>query len=246
MSQIGASETRPSTESKPRYSKEELLGKGLQRLSYFVESQYVTRGFKNHLKSLQIFRPAYRKQDRQGVFLERPAIRRYSDKISNRKFKWEYIRTHRTVKGLKDQPRTLIPQQPLRIGTVIRSKGVFYPDPFLDKRERKLARLPSLRTRSFLKKTFRQVRRALRGASQDGSPDPGSTQVESRPVESVSSDRTRVAVLVLNGEYIKLLGGVTVSRETFDRVWHSKTKNFRFFSIPSDGTSRVSTRRWRS
>lgn len=235
MSLFAAFETQLTTESKLRYSKEELLGKGLQRLSYFVESRFVTRGFKNHLKRLGVFSPAYRKTDRQQVFLERPPIRAYSEGISNRKFKIEYVLKHRTIKGLKDLPRKLIPQQPLHVGTIVHSKGVLYPNPLLDKRERKLTRLPYLRARSWLKKTFKKiVREKVSHQEEPGSNGPGQplTNPVSPSLGRGSFASTRVVIVSNDGKYPTLIGGRTFrSEDDLISAWQKYTGSFQFFKV---------------
>lgn len=236
MSLFAAFETQHTTESKLRYSEEELLGKGLQRLSYFVESRYVTRGFKNHLKRLGLFSPAYSKQDRKQVFLERPPIRRYSDEISNRKFKLKYIFEHKSIAGLKDQPRKLVVQEPLHVGTIVHSKGVFYPNPLLDKHERKLVRLPCLRARSWLRKTLKKIVRE-KGTHQEELGVYGPSQPPTNPVGRVpglgSFASTRVVIVSNDGKYPTLIGGQTFPSEgELMRAWAHKSGNFRFFRLP--------------
>jgi len=235
MSLFAAFETQLAPESKLRYSKEELLGKGLQRLSYFVESQFVTRGFKNHLKRSGIFSPSYRKTDRQQVYLERPPIRRYSDTISNRKFKLEYILKNRTIRGLKELPRKVIPQRPLHVGTIVHSKGVLYPNPLLDRRERKLVRLPYLRARSWLKKTFKKIVRERR-THQEELGGHGPSQPLTNPVSSGLGQRsfasTRVVIVSNDGKYPTLIGGQTFRSEAdLMSAWQKHTGAIQFFRV---------------
>jgi len=233
MSLFAAFETQPTPESQLRiYDQASLIGKGLQRLSYFVESQYVTRRFKNRLKSLGLFNPAYKKQDRQQVFFERPAIRRYSEYISNRKFKHDWIMQHRSIKGLKDQPRTLVEQQPLHVGTVIHSQGVFHPNPFLDRRERKLVRKPCLRAKLFLAKAVKKVRMALKAISSSDAVSE-ETPATGDPLKTTAdgeNGRVRAILISKDGKYPMMLGGMTFpNEEVLMDTWSAHTRNFRFF-----------------
>jgi len=132
-----SSETRTAAQSEPRkYSSSELFGKGLQRLSYQVESRYVTRRFKNRLKSLGCFQPNYGPQDRVPIFIDR-VERKFSQSVSNRTFKRNWLRTHGSLKGLKEQPRGCRQAKPVHVGTIHRSKGKFYPNPLLGNPGRK-------------------------------------------------------------------------------------------------------------
>jgi len=175
LSSLWSSETTGTPESKPRrYSADSLHGKGLQRLSYFVESRFVTRKFKNHLKHLGIFNPAYRRDDRrEQVYVNRPSVRKYSDKISNRKFKLLWIKEHGGLKGLKDQPRILRRVEPLHVGTIDRAAGKFYRNPFLTKGERCHLSRPIRWARGQLKaaaKALRRKHRAEPGGNGPGQP----------------------------------------------------------------------------
>jgi len=236
MSLFAALEIQQSPDSKHRYSEEELLGKGLQRLSYTVESRYVTRGFKNHLKRLGLFNPAYRKQDRQQVFLDRPVIRRYSDEVSNRRFKLDWKIKHRSISGLKDLPRKEVKQQPLHVGTIVHSRAVFYPNPLLDRRERRLTRLPGLRAKFWLKKTFKKI---VREKFRTHKEELGSNGPSQLPTNPVGLDRglggfvsKRVVIVSNDGKYPTLLGGQTFSsEEELMRAWGSRTQNFKFFAV---------------
>jgi len=235
MSLFAALEIQQAPDSKRRYSKDEILGKGLQRLSYFVESEFTTRGFKNHLKRLGIFSPAYRKQDRKQVYLDRPTVRRYSDDVSNRRFKLDWKIKHRSIKGLKDLPRKEIKQQPLHVGTIVHSRAVFYPNPLLDKRERKLTRLPGLRARAWLKKTFKKIVRESQ-THQEKAGIQGPAQSPTNPVGPGSAPGSfaskRVVIVNNDGDYPTLLGGQTFSSEAeLMRVWSRYSRNFSFFTV---------------
>jgi len=195
--------------SYPRYSTAELYGKGLLRLSYTVESRYVTRVFKNKLKSLGVFRPSYRKPDRQQVFVNRAPKRVFDPSISNRKFKCAWLKEHKGLKGLKDVPRTTILQQPLHIGA-FRATGEsfhFYRDPLLTKWERRGLSKPIKWARRLFKRAKKARSKAER-EEQPGGNGPG--QVPTNPVGSGSAQRnvpsTRV-VLVSKDGYPGLVGG---------------------------------------
>jgi len=174
-----SSETRTEPESKPRYTAEELRGKGLQRLSYFVESRYVTRKFKNHLKHLGIFSPAYRRDDdREQVFIRRPPIRRFAEGISNRRFKSLWIREHGSIKGLKDQPRSYVPVPDLHVGTLHKSRGKFYRNPFLSKGDRRGLSRPIRWAKQQLRVAAKAFRRLAERANCGGN---GPQQSEANP-----------------------------------------------------------------
>jgi len=238
MSLFAAFETQLTPESKPRYSEDELLGKGLQRLSYFVESRFVTRRFKNHLKSLGLFRPAYRKQDRQQVYFDRPPIRRYSDTISNRKFKFKWIVEHKGLKGLKDQPRKLVVQPPLHVGTIVHSKGVFYPNPLLDKYERGLVDTPIRRVKRALKKALKKVLCESQGREVPGQDRPPASTA-GHAFEHGSFSPKRVVLVSTKGEYPTLLGGQQFpDMETLMRAWSRHTGTFRFFKRAERGSAK--------
>lgn len=232
MSLFAAFESQRTAELKSRYSEEELLGKGLQRLNYFVESQFVTRRFKNHLKSLGLFTPAYRKKDREQVFLERPPIRRFSETISNRRFKFNWLIEHKGLKGLKDQPRKLVAQPPLHVGTVIHSQGKFFPNPLLGKRERGLADRCVRRTKRLLRKAFKKVIYKSKGQEEPGGHGPGQPAVNptAHAFEHGSFNPKRVVLVSTEGRYPTLLGGQTFSsKEELIRTWSKYTGTFKFF-----------------
>jgi len=133
---FSSSETKNRAQPEPRrYDQSELVGKGLQRLSFQVESRYVTRRFKNHLKHVGIFLPNYGPQRRVPVFIEKTQ-RRYSPACSNRAFKRSWIRTHKSIKGLKEVPRPLVRAEPVHVGTIDRVRGKFFPNPLLGKRSK--------------------------------------------------------------------------------------------------------------
>lgn len=241
MSLFAAFETQQTPESKPRYTEEELLGKGLQRLSYFVESRYVTRRFKNHLKSLGLFRPAYRKQDRQQVYFNRPPIRKYSDSISNRKFKFNWIVEHKGLKGLKDQPRKLVVQPPLHVGTIVHSRGIFYPNPLLDKYERRLVDTPIKRVKRALKKALKKVLCESQGLEQPEVRDSGQPPADPAGHAFVhgSFNPKRVVLVSTEGEYPTLLGGQTFpNKEALMRAWSRHTGTFKFFQRAKRGPAK--------
>jgi len=233
MSLFAAFETQQGPESKSRqYDEQTLIGKGLLRLSYFVESRYVTRSFKNHLKSIGIFDPKYRRDDdRQQVYLHRPPIRRYSDTISNRKFKFQYILEHGGLKGLKDQPRKLVAQEPLHMGTVCRSRGRFFPNPSLTRSQRSLCfSRPVQWAKKVLKKTVKKLR-ASRVKAEKELGGHGPSQPPTNPVGLPfweGSAQARVVLLSKDDEYPHLLGGQTFpSKRELATRWPDG--NFRFF-----------------
>jgi len=188
---------------KYRYDADGIRGRGLMKLSYFVESRYVTRGFKNHLKSLDLFRPAYRKQDKQKIWYEPDPVRRYSDTISNRKFKKLWIRIHSGLRGLKDQPRKLIKHQPVLIGTVTHSLGRFDRSALLTKAQARSLDLHILRA----KRVAKAIRKAIPAPKADaGSPE---LPTVSAVLPSVGRASRRVGYVMAStsGEYPTLFGG---------------------------------------
>lgn len=222
-------ETSPST--RRIYSAAQLHGEGLQRLSYFVESGFVTRRFKNHLKRLGIFSPKVRKQDREQVFVERQPIRRYSDKISNRKFKSLWKKTHHGIHGLKEQPRTVHVQQPLHIGTLHKSRGRYYPNPLLTKWERRGLSRPIRWAKRFLKKAVKKVLCESRKLEEPGIDGPG--QPPTSPVgphSGMGSFVSKRVVLMSKDGTAGVVGGQALSsyRQLANR-WPDGT--FRFFVL---------------
>jgi len=202
-------ETAPESESKLRYTPAQLVGKGLQRLSYFIESEYVTRRFKNKLKHLGIYDAKCRKTDRQQIFLERKE-RLYSPHCSNREFKREFVKEFGHIGGLKYLPRYERSNQPLHLGTLHKSRLRFYPNPLLRKKDRSLCSSAPVRwAKRLMKRSFKKLRGENRKLAESGGhgPDQPATNPVARAAPAASTS-SRPVVLSSTGE-ANLIGGQT-------------------------------------
>lgn len=88
------------------YTREEIVGNGLVQLTRLTDSKLVTRGFKNHLKSIGIYRPAYVDKHQAREHLHKKEV--YDPSMSNKKFKYEYVKRTGSPKGLSDLKKTSI------------------------------------------------------------------------------------------------------------------------------------------
>lgn len=100
---MGNEQSTPQPGVYLRYSIEECKGNGLQQLVWLTDSKLVTRGFKNHIKRLGIFRPAY--TDKHQARPVKVVERRYDPTMSNRRFKYLYVKRNKSPFGLKDIPK---------------------------------------------------------------------------------------------------------------------------------------------
>jgi len=86
-----------------RKTPSELKGNGLQQLITLGESKLVCRRFKNRLKSLGIYRPAYVDK---AILVRGKLEHRFDVTMSNRKFKYNHVRNGGDIRQLKSLPRT--------------------------------------------------------------------------------------------------------------------------------------------
>jgi len=218
----------------PIYSAAQLIGKGLQRLSYFTESRYVTRRFKNHLKSFGIFDPIYLPHVRKPIYLDRPSKRVFDPLISNRKFKFDYVIKHGTCKGLRDLPRIEVRQEPLKLGIWDVQRRRFTPDSLLVKGPRVLRRGPARWALRCCRRFADKVPALGKSKEEPGIHGPG--QPAANPAaRSFASEASRVRVREIEvtsspgGVFSCVVGGVTVSsRRDLARMFPAGTK-FRFY-----------------
>jgi len=228
MSLFAPSETVPKTGVRaPVRSIADLVGKGLQRLSYQVESKFVQRKFKNHLKRLGIFSPNYRKSDREQVFLH-SVQRRFEPGLSNRQFKKNWLRQFGSCAGLKCLPRHTVAVTPLHVGTIHHSAGKFYLQPSLARRRS----LPvwAVRLRAWARAKIGGEHRKVR-AKPEGN---GSGQSSTNPVDrTVRAESLLSRPVTLTSNSVRLLGGQTFpSREhLFDRFPNGE---FRYFVLQGE------------
>jgi hypothetical protein len=86
-----------------RRTPSELRGNGLQQLITLGESKLVCRRFKNRLKSLGIYRPCYIDK---AILVRGKIEHRFDVTMSNRKFKYNFVRNGGDIRQLKSLPRT--------------------------------------------------------------------------------------------------------------------------------------------
>jgi hypothetical protein len=82
---------------------EDIKGNGLDQLIYLTDSKTVTRGFKNRLKSIGIFRPAY--VDHARLVWKKTKVVRYDRNMSNNAFRYLWVKRYGTPEGLKYVPK---------------------------------------------------------------------------------------------------------------------------------------------
>lgn len=203
-----------------RYSPLQVIGNGLEQLGYLSESKLTCRRFRNRLKSLGIFRPAYVDK---SVLQFGKTIMRFDTSKSNSSFKYEFFKQGGTLAELRTFPKR--PYRPVT-GYRDQSRG--------GRLTRAHKTLPGAvvwkPTRVPVEK--RPVRRAKRGGNgprqSSSNPDEPLAGGARRwpPSKRASARLVRAAQAVSDGNFVKILGGVCLPAPPLTRVGFQKYQYF--------------------
>jgi len=185
-----------------RYSADQLIGNGLEKLGYISESKLTTRSFRNRLKSCGIYRPCY--VDKAVLQFGRTQMR-YDPRVSNKSFKYSFFQQGGTLAELRT-----FPKRPFKPVTGYRDQS----------RRGRLTRAHKTLPGAVAWKPDRRVRRTASAAVELGGNGP--SEPATNPVaptakwvsKRVLSRRTtsslvRVARRGANDAFVSILGGVT-------------------------------------
>jgi hypothetical protein len=190
-----------------RYSELQLIGNGLEQLGYLSESKLTTRRFRNHLKSLGIFRPAY--VDKSVLQFGKTQWR-FDPAKSNSSFKYEFFKSGGTLAQLRTFPKR--PYRPI-VGYRDQSRGGRFA-----RAHKTLPGAVVWKPKRSPKKIRRVGEKRGGNGPRQSVPNPGmcgsSSEVHSQTSRGLSkraaSRLVRAAQAVSDGNFVKVLGGLTV------------------------------------